>query len=258
MPRVLFFPWGYGGGAGYTARCLSLAETLRHHGWDAAFAGCGANSLVRAAGLPLLEQRTTPSAEHPRVPAYLPFLNVERVWAVAARYYRADRFDEQLREDERLITDYRPDAVVIDMTPTAAIAARKHCVPVISMADADFLSPLPNAWMPWTDVPPGQLMPFPSAGEVVLDRARRIAGLDVEFPNDVLWGMSPSSRPPVPSIRCRPGPGRGARCAGSDRCRGIRLRRSSSSRTGRVRISTSRSAAGASSGGCASGHPRRM
>jgi UDP:flavonoid glycosyltransferase YjiC (YdhE family) len=197
MPRVLFFPWGYGGGAGYTARCLSLAVTLRQHGWDAAFAGCGANNLVETAGLPLLPQRIAPDVEHRRVPPYLPFVNVERVWAVAARYYRADRFDEQLAEDERLIRDYRPAVVVIDMTPTAAIAARKHHVPLVSLADADFLSPLPNAWMPWCELDPGQVLPFPSAGDVVLDRARRIAGLDVERPNDVLWGdvsMIPSTR----------------------------------------------------------------
>src|SRR6266567_4952155 len=147
MPKALFFPWGYGGGAGYTARCIALAEALVLDGWQAAFAGCGANRLVGAAGLPLLLQQTTTDQDPLRVPpAYLPFLNVERIWACAARYYRRDRFDGQLREDERVMSEYQPDVVIIDMTPTAAIAARKRRMPVVSLADASFLSPLANSW----------------------------------------------------------------------------------------------------------------
>jgi UDP:flavonoid glycosyltransferase YjiC (YdhE family) len=212
MPRALFFPWGHGGGAGYTARCLALAGRLTDSGWDAAFAGCGANRLVESASLPLLPQRAGTGAQRSgRLPGYLPFGNVERVWAVAARYYRGDRFDEQLHEDDRVISEYRPDVVIIDMTPTAAIAARGRRLPLVSLADADFLSPLRNAWMPWCEADPAKILPFPSAGDVVADRARRVAGLAVDRANDVLWGdisLIPSipRLDPLPSGTSRGGP----------------------------------------------------
>jgi UDP:flavonoid glycosyltransferase YjiC (YdhE family) len=185
--RVLFFPWGHG--AAYTARCVLLANELAAAGDEVAFSGCGASNLVRAAGLPLLP-RSTPSPRERQdgfVPLYLPFGSVERVFAAGARYYREDVFAGQLEEDISAIETFGPDIVVIDMWPTAALAARAAGIPLVSLADVDFLSPSANAWMPWCEVPE-LVLPFPSCLPV-LDQASRKLGLGpVSNASDLLWG----------------------------------------------------------------------
>lgn len=188
--RVLFFPWGWGGGAAYTGRCLALASALAAAGDEVAFADCGINAMVREAGFPVLDsepEAPRPPDRHP-MPPYLPFADVERVFAVAATYHRAERVQRRTAADARLIEAYRPTLVVIDMCPTAALAARAAGVPVVSLADADFVTPRANGWMPWSTVAPRDLLPHPSSLPV-WDRASRELGLGpVERAEHLLWG----------------------------------------------------------------------
>lgn len=135
MARVLFFPWGWGGAAGYTGRCLALARELAAAGDEIAFADCGATHLVREAGFRVLPQQTAQLRElhRRRVPSFLPFAGVERVFAVAAGYFRPERFQQQLDEDTAAVSAYRPDLVVVDMSPTGALAARSAGIAVVSL-----------------------------------------------------------------------------------------------------------------------------
>lgn len=188
--RVLFFPWGWGGAAGYTARCLALAQHLAAAGDEIAFADCGINRLVREAGFPVLPSE--PEAPRPperyTVPPYLPFADVERVFAVAAGYHRAERVERRLAGDVAAIDAYRPTLVVIDMNPTAALAARSAGVPVVSLADADFVTPEPNGWMPWSEVAPRALLPHPSSLPVLDAVSRRLDLGPVARAEHLLWG----------------------------------------------------------------------
>lgn len=178
MARVLFFPWGWGGAAGYTGRCLALARELAAAGDEIAFADCGATHLVREAGFRVLPQQTAQLRElhRRRVPSFLPFAGVERVFAVAAGYFRPERFQQQLDEDTAAVSAYRPDLVVVDMSPTGALAARSAGIAVVSLADTDFIDPGANPWMPWSTVHPETLLPHPSCLPV-LDAASRRLGL---------------------------------------------------------------------------------
>ncbi|OAR23509.1 glycosyl transferase [Streptomyces sp. ERV7] len=188
--RVLFFPWGWGGGAAYTGRCLALASALAQAGDEVAFADCGINAMVREAGFPVLDsepEAPRPPDRHP-MPPYLPFADVERVFAVAATYHRVERVRSRVAADARLIEAYRPTLVVIDMCPTAALAARAAGIPVVSLADADFITPRANGWMPWSTVAPRDLLPHPSSLPV-WDRLSRELGLGpVERAEHLLWG----------------------------------------------------------------------
>ncbi|MDN3057182.1 glycosyltransferase [Streptomyces sp. SRF1] len=188
--RVLFFPWGWGGGAAYTGRCLVLAQALAEAGDSVAFADCGISAMVREAGFPVLDsapEAPRPPDRHP-MPPYLPFADVERVFAVAATYHRIERVRQRVAADTRLIEAYRPTVVVIDMCPTAALAARAAGIPVVSLADADFITPRPNGWMPWSTVAPRDLLPHPPSLPV-WDRMSRELGLGpVARAEHLLWG----------------------------------------------------------------------
>jgi UDP:flavonoid glycosyltransferase YjiC (YdhE family) len=143
--------------------------------------------LVEEAGFPLVgsRERWAPSGERH---GYLPFASLERVYAAAARYYRAEVVRAHVARDRAAIESYRPDVVVVDMQPTAAIAARSMGLPVVSLADADFLTSSPLAWMPWLSLAPDALLPYPPcvpAFNEVLDEL----GLDpVAWPSELLWG----------------------------------------------------------------------
>ncbi len=188
--RVLFFPWGWGGGAAYTGRCLVLASALADAGDEVAFADCGITAMVREAGFPVLaSQPEAPCLpdRHPK-PSYLPFADVERVFAVAAMYHRSDRVRQRVAADTRLIETYRPTLVVIDMCPTAALAARARGVPVVSLADADFVTERPNGWMPWSTVAPRDLLPHPPSLPVWDGVSRELGLGPVDRAEHLLWG----------------------------------------------------------------------
>lgn len=188
--RILFFPWGFGGGAAYTGRCLVLAAALAGAGDEVIFADSGLSAMVREAGFPVLESPAgapRPSDRHP-VPPYLPFADVERVFAVAATFHREDRVRARLAADAELIERCRPTAVVIDMSPTAALAARAAGLPVISLADADFVTPHANGWMPWSTVAPRDLLPHPSSLPVWDTISKELGLGPVERAEHLLWG----------------------------------------------------------------------
>lgn len=185
--RALFFPWSAGGGAGYTGRCLALAARLAEDSWECAFGPEALPRLVEEAGFPLAGPRERWNPAAPRHD-YLAFAGLERVYAVAARYYRAGLVREHVRRDRATIEAQRPDLVVIDMQPTAAIAARALGLPVLSLADADFLSPSPLAWMPWLTLAPEALLPYPDSlpafNEVLAEQGME----PLDSPSELLWG----------------------------------------------------------------------
>lgn len=194
MRRALFFPWSAGGGAGYTCRCLALASRVAAT-YRCAFGPEAIPALVEGAGFPLVGSRSRWRATGPRHD-YLAFANVERVYAVTARYFRAQHIREHVQRDGAAIAEHRPELVVVDMQPTAAIAARSMGLPVLSLADADFLSPSPRAWMPWLTLAPDALMPHPSCLPAFNEVLAELALDPIESVTELLWGdvtLVPSS-----------------------------------------------------------------
>ncbi|OON30530.1 MULTISPECIES: glycosyltransferase [unclassified Micromonospora] len=208
--KVLFCPWSAGGGAGYTGRALAAAARL-HGRFECAFGPSGVPRMVAEGGYRMIGE-PAPDGAPKRVPAFLPFANVERVYAVTARYYRRSVLAEHLRRDLAAIDEYRPDVVVTDMQPTAVLAARLRGLPLVSIADTDFLSPDPLAWMPWSAADPTTLLPHPSALDA-LDAVATEHGLDpVGSIPELLWGdltvvpSAPEVEPPPPAPPGRSGP----------------------------------------------------
>jgi len=203
--RTLFFPWSAGGGAGYTGRGLAAADRLDNR-FECAFGPSAVVRMVDEAGRRLVG---TPSPGGPpeRVPAFLPFTDVERVYAVAAGYYRRKVVAEHLRRDLAAIDEYRPDIVVTDMQPTAVLAARLRGLPVVSLADTDFLWSTPHPWMPWNTAAPTKLLPHPDALRVLNELAVEHGLAPVGHVGELLWGdrtVVPSSpevepTPPAPA-----------------------------------------------------------
>lgn len=185
--RVLLHPWSGGGSAAYTGHCLVLARALEDGGFRVAFADSGSSDLVRRVGFEVLPQHCAKQAVHdPR--SYLPFANVERVYAVAARYYRRDLLHAQIEEEARIIHDFGADVVVTDMSATAAIAARAAGLPLVSIAEADFLSTAFNSWMPWLADPSQRLLPYPSCLPTFNAELRERGLAPVDNVADLLWG----------------------------------------------------------------------
>jgi UDP:flavonoid glycosyltransferase YjiC (YdhE family) len=184
---ALFFPWGAGGGAAYTGRCLVLAARLRDAGWRCLFGPDSAAAMVEQTGFRRIGPEQVPAGDGPRHP-YLAFANVERVYAVTARLYRDGLLSANVQRDRELIEDAAPDVVVYDMQPSAAIAARGLAIPTLSLADTDFLDRSEHAWMPWLTLAPDALLPYPSCMPAI-EAASRAAGIDPpDSVADLLWG----------------------------------------------------------------------
>jgi UDP:flavonoid glycosyltransferase YjiC (YdhE family) len=79
----------------------------------------------------------------------------------SAGYYHPGRIVLQLEKDRKAISRMQPDLVITHMEPTAVIAARLEGVPVVSIADADFLEAGPVSWMPWIEDKKARLTPYP-------------------------------------------------------------------------------------------------
>ena len=162
---ILFFPWSHGVGFGYVGRALVVAEALRDAGYNCVFASDTSEGLVSQTGIRVVR---TAGAHGRAVPDmggrrgdYIPLANLDTVYGIA-RYYRPERIREHLAADLDVIDAVRPDAVVVDMHVTAAIAARIRGIPLLSMADSDFLRPDPNSWMPWLTADDLAALPYPS------------------------------------------------------------------------------------------------
>lgn len=188
--RVLFYPWGQGGGAAYTARCLVVADAMRSAGHQVAFAGRGLSAMIQAADMPVLSRPGAgPGARSPQhnVP-YLAFANIERVFAGAGRYYNYRTLDDQVGEDLWAAREFNPSIIVIDMSPTASMVARLLRIPLVSIVDVDYLVSASNSWMPWLTVAPEKVMPYPSCLPA-FDRKSRELGLGaLDDISDLLWG----------------------------------------------------------------------
>jgi UDP:flavonoid glycosyltransferase YjiC (YdhE family) len=203
--RALFFPWSAGGGAGYTCRCLALAARVSGE-YACGFGPEALTGLVEDAGFPVVGSRSRRPAGAPRHD-YLPFASVERVYAATARYYRADLVREHVRRDRAAIEAHDAELVVVDMQPTAAIAARSMGLPVVSIADADFLSPSPRAWMPWLTLAPEELLPYPPCLPAFNEVLAELGLASIDSPTQLLWGevtlvpscseLEPLTPPPV-------------------------------------------------------------
>jgi UDP:flavonoid glycosyltransferase YjiC (YdhE family) len=202
MRRALFFPWSAGGGSGYTCRCLAVATRVAST-YRCAFGPEAIPSLIDDAGFQLVGPRARWHSTAPQHD-YLPFANVERVYAVTARYFRAQRIREHVERDRAAIAEYRPELVVVDMQPTAAIAARSLGLPLISLADADFLSPSSSAWMPWLTLAPDALIPHPSCLPAFNEVLEGLALDSIDSVTELLWGdvtLVPSSAELEPVVR---------------------------------------------------------
>lgn len=201
--RTLFFPWSAGGGAGYTGRGLAAASQLDGR-FECAFGPSAVSRMVAESRFPMVGT-PAPAGQPAHVPAFLPFADVERVYAVTARYYRRTVLAEHLKRDLAAIDEMRPQIVVTDMQPTAVLAARLRGLPVVSLADTDFLWSTPNPWMPWSASPPNLMLPHPSALDAINELATS-HGLDpVAGTSDLLWGdrtivpSAPEVEPPPPA-----------------------------------------------------------
>jgi UDP:flavonoid glycosyltransferase YjiC (YdhE family) len=185
-PKALFFPWSAGGGAGYTGRALAAAALLDGE-FACAFGPSAVARMVTEGGRRMIGT-PVPDGAPKNVPAYLPFANVERVYAVTARYYRRSVVLDHLNRDLMAIDEYRPDVVVTDMQPTAVLAARLRGLPVVSIADTDFLATAGNPWMPWTSAEPAMLLRHPSALDTLNEVATGVGLPPVEGVHEWLWG----------------------------------------------------------------------
>ena len=160
----LFFPWSHGVGFGYIGRELTIAAELRAAGHRCVFACDTEEGIVARCGF---EVRAAPGAHGRAVPdmgrrrgEYISIDNLDTAFAITG-YYHLSRLREDMEADLAIIEAVRPDAVVVDMQPTAALAARYTRTALISVGDSDFFRPTSNSWMPWLPAA-SMVSPYPS------------------------------------------------------------------------------------------------
>ncbi|GAA2939789.1 glycosyltransferase [Streptomyces enissocaesilis] len=187
---VLFFPWSHGVGFGYVGRSLTLAKELAPHGISCVFASDTKEGHVAREGFPLADPDDAYATAVPdmgaRQGAYIALDGLDTVFAMA-RYYHRSRLEDEVEANLRLIKDVRPDLVVVDLSPTGALAARIAGVPLLSIGDSDYYRDDDLCWMPPVD---GSRVrrPYPSclpAFNEILTRHGLPAAAHV---SDLLWG----------------------------------------------------------------------
>lgn len=188
---ALFFPWSHGVGFGYIGRALTVAQSLREAGYECVFGSDTAEKIVARSGMKVCPARGAHGVAVPdmgdRRGDYIPLDNLDTVYGIA-RYYHASRIREHLSQDLEVIDQVRPDVVVVDMQPTAAIAARIRGLPLLSVGDSDFVRDEDNSWMPWLPPEEACILPYPSClpafNEVLAG-----SGLPaIRHVSDLLWG----------------------------------------------------------------------
>lgn len=188
---VLFFPWSHGVGFGYIGRALTIAQALEEAGYTCVFGSDTAEGIVARSGMAVSGARGQHGVAVPdmggREGEYIPLDNLDTVYAIA-RYYHASRIREHLQQDLAIIDEVRPDLVAVDMQPTAAIAARARGLPLLSVADSDFLRDEDNSWMPWLPPEEACILPYPSCLDAFNEVLGSLGLAPIRHVSDLLWG----------------------------------------------------------------------
>ncbi|GAA2939812.1 glycosyltransferase [Streptomyces enissocaesilis] len=196
--KALLFPWHIG--AGHLGRCIEFAKSIeRHAGFAALICQNGtATDTAQAPGA------RAPAARSNNTAKYLVVPDLGAAWSQAG-YYNAQRVRRDVRRDAALIDEHRPDVVVTHMQPTAVLAARQHGIPVISIADSDFLDEEDWSWMPWARDSGLRPPPYPDCLPA-LDTVAGELGLDpVGRPSRLNWGDA-TFVASAPSVEPAPAP----------------------------------------------------
>jgi UDP:flavonoid glycosyltransferase YjiC (YdhE family) len=208
---ALFFPCSHGVGFGYIGRALLIAEELRFAGCRCVFASDTTERLITRCRFEVCAPDTRHGTSVPDMPErrgeYIPFDNLDSVFGMM-RYYHAARIRAHVTEDLDVIDAVHPHLVFVDMHPTGAIAARYRRIPVVSVADGDFLRHDLNSWMPW--VAPGTVkMPYPSCTPAFNQVLSELQLEPIRHVSDVLWGTltllasTPELESPLPPLNVR-------------------------------------------------------
>jgi UDP:flavonoid glycosyltransferase YjiC (YdhE family) len=191
MATILLCPFSHGVGFGYVGRLIVFAERLRAAGHTCIFSSDAREGLVARSGF---EVRASPTRHGTAVPDmgerqgdYIAIDNIDSAFGIA-RYYHASRVRRDVEEDLKIMEAVRPHLVLVDMQPTAAIAARYAGIPYISIGDSDTVRDDANSWMPWLSEKAANVLPYPSClpafNQVLVER-----GLPpISHVTDILWG----------------------------------------------------------------------
>ncbi|GCB47257.1 glycosyltransferase [Streptomyces sp. NL15-2K] len=207
---VLFFPWSHGVGFGYVGRSLTIAKELATHGVRCLFACDTKEGHVRREGFALADPADEYATAVPdmgsRQGAYIAIDGLDTVYAMS-RYYHAERIRRELEANLRLIRSVQPDLVVVDLSPTGAMAARITQVPLVSVGDSDYFRDEDLCWMP-----PVQhervRRPYPSCLPAFTEVLAEHGLPAITHVSDLLWGdltliasveLLEKSQPPIRS-----------------------------------------------------------
>lgn len=192
MSKFLFFPWSHGVGFGYFGRCLVLAALLRDVGHECIFATDTPEMHIKRSGFGVESSGGTQSVAVPDMGEkrghYIPIDNMDTVYGIS-KYYHPQIVKDHTVQDIGVIEHVQPDAIVIDMQPTASIAARHMNLPLLSLADADFLYVDDNSWMNWISADQlRNLLPYPSCLSAFNKVMTDYNLAPIEHVTDLLWG----------------------------------------------------------------------
>ena len=149
--KLLMFPWHLG--MGHLGR-------LREYGRQIVSLGLGSVSIAPrevSSVIPRLQQ--SPQASESK---YVVVPGLDSAWSQAG-FYNAKRLGRSVERCIAQIREYNPTHVVTHMHPGAVLAARMCGLPVISIADGDFLTSDEWGWMPWMSHSRLRRPPFPSS-----------------------------------------------------------------------------------------------
>lgn len=189
--KILFFPWSHGAGFGYVGRLLKAAEDLTKAGYECIFSCDTSEGIVSKCGYKIGGRPTKHNSAvvnmGARQGAYIPINDLDTVYGIT-RYYHQSVIEEHLAEDLYTIKNCNPDLIVVDMQPTASIAARISKVPLLSIGDSDFYRDEPSAWMPWLDEQHNKFFPYPSCVPAFNAVLQKYGLPSIKHVSDILWG----------------------------------------------------------------------
>lgn len=212
MATILFCPFSHGVGFGYVGRLIAFAEVLRAEGHTCIFSTDAREGLVKRSGFPVHASATPHGTAVPdmgdRQGDYIPIDNIDTAFGIA-RYYHTKRVRQDVDEDCKIMAAVCPDLVIVDMQPTAAMAARHLGLPLISVGDSDTVRDEMNSWMPWLSDKEANILPYPSCLPAFNEVLSELGLPKVQHVTDVLWGTltllatAPELETHLPPIRSR-------------------------------------------------------